>query len=347
MNTLSAFSKGLTKVNGSKRFILFAWFLNLVFGLILAWPMLNQLDAYIAPTIHEESLLRQFDENWYGTFRIDLEKSEIARMLNLTVFGTAPFYSHLDGVLSGNAIRAIGGFLKEWVTGFEFRPGTFGLLTLLLLMYTLVGTFLAGGFISAYALERSLTIKEFLAKASIYFGRFFRLFLISVILFYIVALLIDLLNRGIAGATATSPSEMTPFVFYMIRNVVVFFVLAILVTCFDYAKIRLVVDDRWSAIGAFGTGFKFTFKNFGKTFPLVLLLVLLGVVLMAIYGFLENLLPQTGYWTILIVFILQQLYMIGRLWLKGLFYASQTVLFTGISAAQHTAQATTATPVTV
>jgi hypothetical protein len=346
MNTLSAFSKGLTKVNGNKRFILFAWFVNIVFGLILAWPMLNQLDAYIAPTIQEENLLQRFDENWYGTFRIDLEKSEIARMLNPTMLGTAPFFSHLDGVLGGNAIRAVGGFLKEWITGFEFRPA-FGLLMLLLLIYTLVSTFLAGGFISAYAQERSLTIKEFLAKASIYFGRFFRLFLILVILFYVVALLIDLLNRGIMGATATSPSEMTPFVFYMIRNVVVFFVLAILVTCIDYAKIRLVVDDRWSAIGAFGTGFKFTFTNFGKTFPLLLLLVLIGVVLMALYGVLENLLPQTGYWTIVLVFILQQLYMIGRICLKGLFYASQTVLFSGIAAEQHTAQAGAVSPATV
>jgi hypothetical protein len=50
---------------------------------------------------------------------------------------------------------------------------------------------------------------------------------------------------------------------------------------------------------------------------------------------LEQLIPQTGYWTILAVFLIAQIYMFFRIWLKAAFYGTQTALFQGLSAEQH------------
>jgi hypothetical protein len=301
--------------------------------MLVALPMRNQLETYIGPTIQEEQLLQKWDDNWYRTFRMDFEKSQTAGMFNYSILGHAPFVTNLDGVLDGNAVRTIGGFFINLFTKFDF-PGV-GILSLLLSLYTLLSTYFAAGFISAYSEESTFTLKEFLSKGAIYFGRFFRLFILSVIFFSVFFALMGLLNQGIAGTTANSPSEMTPFVWYMARNIVFFFLLAVFVMWFDYAKIRLVVDNRWSALGAFGTGVKFTFKNFGKAFPLVLLLTALGIVLMVLFGFLEHAIPQTGYWTILVVFLLEQIYIFFRIWIKATFYGTQTVLFQRISTEQH------------
>ncbi len=338
MTTLQTFFKGLKKVNRSKRLVFYVWFVNFAIAMLVAIPMLNQLDAYIAPTINEEQLLQHWDENWYQTFRADFEKNDIAGMLNYSILGYAPFVTNLNSILNGAGIRSVAGFFIDLFTKFEFRPGGLGILSLLLILYTLLSTYFAGGFISAYSQDSTMSLKEFLSMGAKYFGRFFRLLLISIILFYLLIVLTDFFNSGIIGMTANSPSEMTPFIWYMIRNVIFFFLLALFMMWFDYAKIRLVVDDRWSALGAFGTGVKFTFNNFGKTFPLVLLLTVLGLALMGLYGFLEHLIPQTGYWTILIVFFLEQLYMFFRVWIKALFYGTQTVLFQGLSAEQHAAQ---------
>jgi hypothetical protein len=333
MTTIQAFTQGFQKVGRSKRLVFFVWFINFALAMLLALPMRNQLESYIGPTVQEEQLLRKWDNNWYQTFRMDFEKSQIARMLGYSILGIAPFVTNLDGILGGTGVRTIGGFFIDLFTKFDFS--SVGILSLLLLLYTLLSTYFAAGFISAYSEESAFTLKEFLSKGATYFGRFFRLFILSLIFFSLFFALMNMINQGISSMTTNSPSEMTPFVWYLARNILFFFLLAVFLMWFDYAKIRLVVDNRWSALGAFGTGVKFTFKNFGKTFPLVILLTLLGVVLMALFGVLEHMIPQTGYWTVLVVFLLEQVYMFFRVWIKATFYGTQTVLFQGLSAEQH------------
>jgi len=44
---------------------------------------------------------------------------------------------------------------------------------------------------------------------------------------------------------------------------------------------------------------------------------------------------MTGYWSILLVFFLQQVYVGSRLWLKATWYASQTKLYQGIIQTDH------------
>ncbi|HTP13972.1 MAG TPA: hypothetical protein VMM37_10085, partial [Bacteroidota bacterium] len=65
------------------------------------------------------------------------------------------------------------------------------------------------------------------------------------------------------------------------------------------------------------------------------ILTVVGVVLMTLYALLEHAIPQTGYWTVLTVFFIAQVYVFLRIWLKATFYGSQTVLFQGLSAEQH------------
>jgi hypothetical protein len=98
---------------------------------------------------------------------------------------------------------------------------------------------------------------------------------------------------------------------------------------FDYAKIRMVVDSRVSALAAVGAGFRFVVTHPVRTVTIGILLAILGVVFIVIFVLIENQIPQSSFWTILTVFVLQQAYVWSRQWLRASFYATQTVLYQG------------------
>jgi hypothetical protein len=210
------------------------------------------------------------------------------------------------------------------------------MLGLLTFCYVLLSTFLAGAFIGTYARDYRMSFTEFLMEGAKYFGRFFRLSLLSLLIYFVLFLWlfdwVDWASGRIPIWTANEPSEMTPFVYYLIKNILVLFVLALVTMCVDYAKVRIVVEDRISAMIALVAGARFALKNFKKTFGLYLLLTIFGTGLIVLYAIIEQQLPQHSYWLIVLAFVAGQVYLIARMWLKASFYASQTALFLNVSA---------------
>jgi hypothetical protein len=121
----------------------------------------------------------------------------------------------------------------------------------------------------------------------------------------------------------------------MIRNVVVLLLMSLLFMIFDYARIRMVVDDRTSALGSTAAGARFAVPRIVETYGLYLLLTAIGVLLVIIYAVLEKSIPQDSYWPLVFLFILQQLYMVARLWLKATFYAGQVAMYRTVSQLEH------------
>jgi hypothetical protein len=76
-------------------------------------------------------------------------------------------------------------------------------------------------------------------------------------------------------------------------------------------------------ISAFG----FCGRKFFRAYGLYLLIGVIGLVFIVLYSLIEAVVPQTSFSAILFVFLLQQLYMFSKMWLKGTFYASQLELY--------------------
>ncbi|MEK6565329.1 MAG: hypothetical protein AABZ41_01345 [Bacteroidota bacterium] len=322
------FKHGISKTRQTKRMILFAWFVNLSLALLLAFPFRNQWDTYVRNTNADERLMQAMDENWLSTYRFDFQNNEVMRLFDYSMFGYAPFFQHAQGILNGSVVRSVGSFFTDLIFGLKVVPSHFGILSLLALLYAVVNSFIGGGFIGMYAREHRSSFTDFLTDGAKHFGRFFRLSLMSVIFYALFfGIVVSWVNSSIQSWTQGDTSEMTPYTYYMVRNVLFAILLATFTMCIDYAKIRIVVDDRMSSILAFFAGFRFGFKNFGKTFGLYLILCVVGFLLMFLYGWLEGQFPQNAYWEILAVMLIQQAYMIGYFWLKANFYASQTSLY--------------------
>ena len=111
--------------------------------------------------------------------------------------------------------------------------------------------------------------------------------------------------------------------------------MSLLFMIFDYTRIRMVVDDRTSALASTAAGARFAVPRFARTYGLYLLLTAIGVLFVIVYALLEKSMPQETYWPLVFLFILQQLYMVARLWLKATFYASQITMYRAVSREEH------------
>jgi hypothetical protein len=112
---------------------------------------------------------------------------------------------------------------------------------------------------------------------------------------------------------------------------------ALLIFCnviMDYARIRMVVEDRRSAIGALAAGWSFVRRHRSAVSALYLLNALAFVLLAAVYGLISPGAPRSGLmmWTVLLG---GQAYIVGRHYLKLVFYASQTSFFQSSLAHAH------------
>jgi hypothetical protein len=120
---------------------------------------------------------------------------------------------------------------------------------------------------------------------------------------------------------------------------------ALLITAniiFDYARIRIVVEDRRSAIAAAFAGARFVRRHAAGVLGLYLLNAVAFLLLVAVYGLVAPGAPRSGLlmWVML---AFGELYILGRHILKLVFYASETAFFQGALA--HAAY--TAAPVPV
>jgi hypothetical protein len=102
--------------------------------------------------------------------------------------------------------------------------------------------------------------------------------------------------------------------------------LALVSVIFDYAKVRAVVEDRRSMIGAIAAGARFARRNAAAVVALYVMTGCLFVALLAIYAIAAPGASSTGagVWFGLLI---GQLYLLGRLWIRLVFYASETALF--------------------
>ncbi|MEX2116765.1 MAG: hypothetical protein WEB37_07755 [Bacteroidota bacterium] len=336
MRIFQALRIGIRQVNQTRRMVVFAWLVNVTLSLTIAVPFLSKVDSAVRGTIMEERLLEQMDSNWFQSFRLDNQSNAIVQPFDHTIFGYAPFLVHYESALAGTMIKNVGNFFLDliirWRVGFEYL----GPLTILAFVYLLASTFLAGAFVGTYSKSYRMSFQEFLTEGGKYFGKFFRISLLSLIVYLVLFdLLFDFWRTWIQQTTANDPSEMTPFTHYMIRNTVVVLIIGFLTMCFDYAKVRMVVDDRFSALFAVWAGVKFVMRNFWSTAGLFLVLSLVGVLFIALYALLQGAIQVTGYWSILLLFVLQQMYIGIRLWLKASFYASQTQLYQSLMQTDH------------
>ena len=316
MGIFKAFSTGIKRVNKNKKMWFFLLVVNILIALVLTFPLYSALKTSIGDSLMGERLTKGFDYRWYDDFRYRFQDSDFITYISPTIVGSGAFFSNVESL-------AMGRFL-------QYSPT----IVTLIIVYILLNIIFAGGILGVFhSPEEKFTIKRFFSFGGNYFNRFLRLFIISWVFYGILYfVLVPNVYKIVNSVSQTAFSERVPMVIGLIFAVVMFFLLFLVNMIFDYAKIRTVVGDSRSMLKETGRAIAFVFRNFGRTMGLYYFIGLLGIVFMVIYGVVEPQISQITPLLVLLAFVWQQVYMLGRIWVRLTFFSSQLNLFIGLQA---------------
>jgi len=243
----------------------------------------------------------------------------------------APLYSLLQNQFSRSLLgeKLFAGMDLLWIGDLIYKyqetpPLIIGWLLGTSLIFLVLLVFLNGGIIGRIAAsEEKVTFRDFFGDCGRYFGRFFRVFLISLIGYFLVL--------GIVGRFVSIPfrlwskgasTQWTTLISSSLRLVVLLLLFSIVKMFFDYVKVALVAADSRKVVRATLQNFRFLSRHFFRAWALFLIVGLIFVLSTWVYLVVAKALPKAGLGPVLL-FVWQQAYFLVRLWTGVLFFATE------------------------
>jgi hypothetical protein len=306
MSVLACYVDGLRRVVRAPTVWLGAWLVTLAFGLPLALGLRAMIAAHLGASEAAESAANGVNWGWWQEFQA--QASGIGATFGPSVLGFASVLRHTSDLLDNAAMApALAGAVGAWLV---------------------VWSFLSGGILDRYARNRPTWASGFFAACGTHFFRFVRLGVIALALHAIVfgwlhPLVFERLWPRLARDIDV---ERTAIVVAMALYALLGALLLGLSILFDYARVRIVVEDRRSALGAIGAALRFVRRHPGKVMGLYATNAAGFVVLAALYAIVAPGAWAAGPLTWL-AFAIGQAWIAVRIAVKLTFYASSLSLF--------------------
>jgi len=96
---------------------------------------------------------------------------------------------------------------------------------------------------------------------------------------------------------------------------------------FDYTKIIIVVSDFHSMFRTVKQAILFVMMSLRKTMSLYFLYLFTVILFLTIYLLIESFISVSGWLTIFVFFLLTQVFMISRIWIRLSFFAGQYIFY--------------------
>jgi hypothetical protein len=306
MSVLAPLPDGFRRVNRAPGILAGVWILTLVAGLPLAAALRTSLADHLGQSLAADSAAAGANYDWMQEFAD--QASGIGLTFKPTVIGFGAILDNLSAFIDDTA-----------------RPIA---IVATASLYVLAWIFLAGGIVDRFARDRAIGAHGFFAACGVFFFRFLRLAIVQWLVYaFLFAYLHDwLFDTFYPRITHEMSVERTAFLTRLALYLVFGLLVAAAALVFDYAKVRAVVEDRRSMLGAIGAALGFVRRNTAAAAGVFAANFILFVVVVGVYALVA---PGAGgagpsMW---VGFALGQLYVIGRLWVKLLFWASETALF--------------------
>jgi hypothetical protein len=224
-------------------------------------------------------------------FGSSLSPEQLLSGFDFTVF--SDFMNH-----HGNALRAV-----LW----QVVP--------LVLLGLLIGPFLTGGTLAALRDHGSgFSVRTFFRDGSLFYSRMFRL---SFIFSFLVAVLLTAGSIVISGVVSAvddgAMSEVPPIMSALGGIGILSLLIALVILASEYARISVVAGNSRRMIRAAIGSFGFVMENFPAVLALQVLFLLLFALATGAYWVIEGALPMGSGPTIVLVFVLQQVFVLWRI----------------------------------
>ncbi len=256
----------------------------------------------------------------------------LAINLLIALLLTAPFYRELmlqiGSSLTGRTL--LDGFSYTWLAEFRLNNDLFertmdSMIFPAAVGYIFLWSVLSGGIIETFRPgDEGGGSGRFFVGISRYAFPFLRLTVISSIVYLLVYWLLEIEAWGrIEILLEESPYPRLETILGVGSSLVMICLLLFLDMVFDYARIKRVLDGRPSVIGAIAGSVRFCLGNLRQTLALYFSITLLSGVLIAIYVIAYNFIPQNRLSWIIAIFLVQETFMLVRIFLRVSTYSCQ------------------------
>lgn len=199
-------------------------------------------------------------------------------------------------------------------------------------IYGLIQTFYLGGLISVFHQPKKNHFVDFFYGCVKYWYRFTKVTLVS-LLFYALAFLInDYLGDLIRWIFHRTEFIYADTILRSLRYLILLFLIGMVSLISDYTKVILAVEDELKMWRGVYKTLLFVKNNFSVVFGIFLLISVLGASGAVIYNLVGTLIPKAPVYYLILVFFLQQMLIIFRLYIRMYFYATEVYLYKDISA---------------
>lgn len=185
------------------------------------------------------------------------------------------------------------------------------------LVYLVLSIFFAGGILLCFSQPNTrFNGGLFWQGCSHYFGRFLRLFLVT-LLFVVIGGGLWLVAGSLVGIAFNDTLTERGQFWIGAAFFALFSLTATLILCIgDYAKVLMFQEDEHNAFRAFGQAGQLVLRNLAQTYGLYLFLILIGTGLFGVYFILDEAILMSSWLTILVMFLIQQSMIFARVGLK-------------------------------
>jgi hypothetical protein len=300
---LRAFVDGVNRVKRAPMLVIGVWASTLVIAMPLAVLLQEQIAAHLGASMAAEAAATGVNYDWWNEFLA--QTSGVGLSFVPAIIGFAAVMKNLSTMADMSSLPTV--------------------ILIAVATQMAVSLLLAGGLLDRLARDRAIGPGAFFAACGVYFGRFLRLGLIASAVYWVLFvpyhqwLFDDLYPALIDGLTVERTAFFIRVGLYAAFAAPVFFFNML----FDYAKIRAVVEDRRSMIGAIGASWRFIRR---QPIAVVGLYKLNAFVFLAVIALYYVIAPGAAM-PDAIAFAIGQLYIVLRVIVRLQFAASQTALF--------------------
>ena len=304
---IRAFADGIRRVFRAPTVLAGVWLLTLLVSLPLALAVRGMIAGHLGSSLAADSAVDGVNYEWWQEF--ESQSSGLGVTFKPTIVGFGAVLDNLSAFIDN-----------------EHRPVVIvGAAS----AYVVLWLFFAGGILDRLARDRVTRSYGFFAASGVFFFRFLRL---AVVMWIVYAFLFGVLHpwlfdRLYPRLIHDMSVERTAFGVRVALYVVFGLLLAACNLAFDYAKVRAVVEDRRSMLGALTAALRFIERNAGAAIGLYIADCLLFLLVLFGYGTFIRGMAVGGGRTMWAGFALGEAYVLARLAVKLVFWATEVSLF--------------------
>jgi hypothetical protein len=307
MTAWSAFRDGVRRVNGALTVVAGMVLVTLLVALPLSLALRGMIEEHLGRSLVAQAAAEGTSYDWWQEF--SAQASGLGTTFVPSIIGFGAVLDNLSALADNLAMAStIAGVTAAWM---------------------IVWAFLSGGVLDRLARGRPTRSPGFFAACGTHVWRFARLGVLALGVYYLLfAAVHPWVFSAVDRLTRDVTVERTAFLINLGGYAVIGLLLVLASLVFDYARIRIVVEDRRSALGALVAAIRFVRRHRGGAAGLYLLNAGAFVLLVLLYAAVAPGAPRSG-WSVWLVLGLGQTYIVARHYLKLLFYGSQTAFFQG------------------